>query len=243
MAAKTERQTSKQRYFNRLVTSHDFTIVTETHGSEGKALAFRLPDGYVAYWSHSSLKSAGTGIILSQNFLSRFSSDVDFAEVVPGRLARIKLIGPEGAVDIWAIYMHTGVTPSEDRVARAGVRKALEPKIADFNTSLTIIAGDWNFVTHRSDRWCNTAVDWTGDRDRLEFEEFRDSLFIPNMLNELHQEHHTYYSTTATSRLDRIYTNHHISEQLDHGFGCSTLRRDNTISKHSPVSFFRVSLP
>ena len=43
----------------------------------------------------------------------------------------------------------------------------------------------------------------------------------------------------SNSRIDRVYLNNHISEQLDHKFGCSTLPRRADLSSHAPLSFFR----
>ena len=52
VATKTARQSVKKEYMLQLMATHDFAIVTETHGTDGKCKAYSLPEEYVAHWSN-----------------------------------------------------------------------------------------------------------------------------------------------------------------------------------------------
>ena len=178
-------------------------------------------------------------------FLARFApvKDTDWIQVETGRLACLRLRGPEGNLDLWTAYLTTGINPRDDKEARDNTRRLLSTHLAPTNTTLSIVSGDWNYATHRKDRWCNTQRDWTGHKDATEAEEADENTFSPANLHELYQEDHTHFSTTATSRIDRVYTNHHLTEQLDHKFGCSTLPREHNLSSHAAISFYRQKPP
>ena len=96
----------------------------------------------------------------------------------------------------------------------------------------------WNYVVHRKDRWCSRRKEWTGRSNTREAENADSHTFLPAGLHELYQENHTYFSPAATSRIDRVYTNHHITVQLDHKFGCTTLPapRDFCRTRPSPTT-------
>ena len=49
----------------------------------------------------------------------------------------------------------------------------------------------------------------------------------------------TYDSGIARSRLDRVYANHHVSDQMDAKFGCACLDWVPHLSNHRPVVFYR----
>ena len=106
-----------------------------------------------------------------------------------------------------------------------------------------MVAGDWNFAAYARDRWCLEGCKFTGDKDKKEAEHARDEVFAPLGLYELEQENHTHFCASATSRLDRVYDNHHPSEQLDHQFGCRPLKRESELSAHAAISFFRYKRP
>ncbi|CAK0822989.1 unnamed protein product [Prorocentrum cordatum] len=213
MATKVSRQTANCNQVSKLMASHDFGIFVEAHGTKGKEDAFSLPPGCAAYWSHLSARRAGVGIVLRRSFLNKFAQvrDGDFLEPEPGRVARLRLRGPHGNVDIWAIYLTTGEGPANDRLARDRSHSIIKQSLASPRDALSVLAGDWNYVPYPQDRW--TYTNYT----RMD----------------------TYFSSIATSRIDRVYTNHHPSEQLDHKFGCSVLSRVPGLSSHAPLSFFR----
>ena len=63
----------------------------------------------------------------------------DWTEVIPGRVGRLRLNGPKGAMDIFAIYMdaHSGHE-------RKQAMDAMKQHIAEQTEVLTVLAGDWN---------------------------------------------------------------------------------------------------
>ena len=72
-AASCRKQFPKRRLARKLIHQHDFVCLQETHGQEGKTLAFNLPDGHVAFWSNGSTRQAGVGIVLKHDFLKKFN--------------------------------------------------------------------------------------------------------------------------------------------------------------------------
>ena len=237
MASTPTLQDLKGTQLAKIMGTHDFGVFSEVHSTTGKADAYRLPPGCVGFWSHLSSARAGVGIVLKDTFLARFRKikDDDFVEFDPGRLARLRLEGPEGCLDIWTVYCTTG----KDVKARDHTHAILGANLAPARSVLSIVAGDWNYVVQHEDRWCCTSKMWTGRTDQKEAERNKDSVFEPAGLHELHQEQYTHFTTDTNSRLDRVYTNHHTSEQLDHKFGCCTLPRRREVSTHAPLSFFR----
>ena len=81
------------------------------------------------------------------------------------------------------------------------------------DAALNILMGDWDFVMEAEDRLCLRTMHLTGRADKpfagnfhilLDAHQFREPL--ANLSNWL---------STAQSRIDRIYTNRHVSDQLD----------------------------
>ena len=173
MAAKPEVQARKCDYTWPLINSHDFGILEEVHGTPGKEDSFHVPSGCVALWSHMSAARAGVGIVLQQSFLNRFAPTKagDFLEIEPGRIARLTLRGPEGELDIYAIYLSTGFSPSEDLKQRQHSIALLQKFMRNRDSVLSILAGDWNFVTSKHDRWCYSGGKFTGEKDLKENEQ------------------------------------------------------------------------
>jgi hypothetical protein len=54
----------------------------------------------------------------------------------------------------------------------------------------------------------------------------------------MHQFQFTYDNASARSRLDRVYSNHHVVDQLDRQYACSALLWTR-LSAHRPISFSR----
>ena len=169
MAAQTVRQTAKRDYLLKVLFSHDFGIVVETHGTRGKSLAFSLATEYEAHWSNFSASRAGIGIILKKSFLDRFEPfvEVDIQEIEEGSLARLTLRGRDGNLDIWAVYLTTGEGPSQDVQARTHSRSLLTEHMAPNDSTLSIVAGDWNYLVHSQDRWCCNRKSWSGKKDKV----------------------------------------------------------------------------
>ena len=63
-------------------------------------------------------------------------------------------------------------------------------------------------------------------------------------LFEFEQEHFTHHSSTGTSKLDRVYMNVPVVDQLDYRIGCVALSwLPPTTSSHRPISFRHEAAP
>ena len=236
-ARKNARQIPKMRKAARLAAKHDFCLIQETHSLPGRAAALRLPPQVTAFWSNGSSSQAGVGILVNHKFLQRFASvrpERDFIEVIPGRIALLRLRGAEGNLDIVCMYADTH-SSRERRAAMDALATVLKPQ----HLALTILAGDFNYVCDAKDRWNKDQGDWTGDGDMGDEKHFNERLGQPFQLYEWHQPEPTYNSAAARSRLDRVYTNQHLAHQLDRHYGAAALQWVPTLSTHRPLSFAR----
>ncbi len=65
--------------------------------------------GFAAFWSLGTAARAGVGIFLKDAFLKQFGcGQPAWEEVTPGRLARLRLRGPHGNLDVIVGYFATG---------------------------------------------------------------------------------------------------------------------------------------
>ena len=241
LAAKASKQGTKLDHLGKLVCLHDFVGVEETHRTEGKTIAARMPRGCKTSWSNLSSQQAGIGLVVQKGFLSKFAAtnDSSWTELEYGRLGKLKLRGLAGALDIIVAYMAIGLGLQADRAARLRSYKILKENIAPREEVLTILLGDWNWVAEDRDRWCFESKSWTGSRDREEAKCFSDLVLTPAGLHELHQSEPTCSVGQAVSRIDRVYVNHHASEYLDRQFACSVMGR-TPLSAHRPLTFKKV---
>ena len=121
---------------HRLMKNRVFGIFGETHCRKGRENVYSPPEDCIPFWSHGSSKQAGILVLMSYAFLDRFKS-FHWEEIDPRRVTVLRLAGPEGALDIWAVYLWTGCKQQE--------RKEQMHKIASNMTKdervMTIIAG------------------------------------------------------------------------------------------------------
>ena len=236
-AQKTQRQFPKRFRAQQLMKKHDFGILSETHGLEGRADAWWLPPDTMPFWSHGTSHQGGVGLWVKQSFLSRFPNWV-WVELEAGRVAVLRLSGECGELDIFCVYLDTSSSPNRQNSIKR-ISKAVRPK----DKVLSIIAGDFNFVEYAEDRWNLNAGEFSGgnnnnDNDAKVFEEaLRDT----SGFYEWEQPHFTCEAGGARSRIDRMYTNQHIAYQLDHICNCSVLEWDIDLSRHRAISFSRRS--
>ena len=104
---------------------------------------------------------------------------------------------------------------------------------------LSFIFGDFNFVEHSHDRTCKTTGQHTGSRDSVDARLFGELILQKGRFFELEQEHHTFEGGRALSKLDRVYANWHVCDQLDHSVECVAGPWPQRISDHRPVFFAR----
>ena len=232
-------QSDKHRHAWSLLAKVDFAGFAETHSTTGHTEAASLPNNTKFFWSHGPTRwQAGVGLGIKHTFLQHFNptTNASWQEIVPGRAAKLSLRGPSGAVDMYVCYLPTG-SQNEDQKLHTinSIRESLAPN----NTVLSILMGDWNFVMHDEDRLCMRTMQFTGNTDRPLARNFQ-ALLNTHDLHELEQLAYTHENSTAQSKIDRIYSNHHIADQLDKQFSTATLPRTH-LSTHKPITFARRS--
>ena len=125
------------------------------------------------------------------------------------------------------------------RQERAHIAGVLGRQVVPQIDRLSIIMGDSNFVTEREDRITTSTGHASTVSDERETEWFQEHVWIPHGFHELRQKHFTHTSELAMSRLDRIYSNHFLCDQLDRQYSCYTLPKGNGLSDHCIVAFGR----
>ena len=165
----------------------DAIFLTDTHGSVGKRAASlgtqhaldSIPRGYTGYWSDmaASVRDVGgVGILLSDEFARRVTGDSGSVrwegDIDQGRAGRLTLTGPQGALDLYVVYMPAGETP-DDRQARIALMDRLHARLRPGYQAWSILAGDWNFVPSRPDRWCKDTGTYTGQKDSRDAAHFK----------------------------------------------------------------------
>ena len=93
LAATPAVQNPKVKHAFSIANNHDFEIVNETHGTDGKEDVWHTPQHLTAFLSHNTARTAGTGIIVQKSFLKKFDTH-HWINLIPGWLASLKLRGP-----------------------------------------------------------------------------------------------------------------------------------------------------
>ena len=242
-AAKCHRQFKKRKVAMKLIQDHDFVCFQETHSQEGSARALTLPDDCVAIWSNGTTRQAGVGIVIKHSFLKLFNDinigrDVEVIE--PGRVFILHLQGPLGNLDVNCSYFDAG----SHQLRLTAIRK-LGRAIRPHENTLTILLGDWNHVNDKEGRWSGTSNAFETNGDLQEADLFEELILKPHNMHEAEQEHYTCEvkgpeGHKTLSKIDRVYSNQHVSCQLDRC--CKTYAREwNTeLSTHRPLSTSRM---
>ena len=152
-------------------------------------------------------------------------------------MGRIQLRGPEGALDIYVAYFPTG---SDAGPERRRIIQTLSEHMEQQQEVLSLIMGDFNFAARPKDRWCKEQAQWTGGRDSQDADLFEELLCKRYNMKEIQQPAFTCDTPLARSRIDRVYSNHHTSDQLDRSYGCNVLAW-TSLSQHRPISFSRIA--
>ena len=225
-----------------LMQSHDLLALQETHSTVGYARVWEEGKDTVGFWSHHQPSGvAGIALLVRPAFLAQFypCHDRSWVEICQGRAAVLRLDGPTGSLDIFTVYLHSG----QRQNARMEIVRDIAAAMRPASQALSIMMGDWNFVTDPTDRYQANTATWTGAYDITEATNFVNLFSKQHQFVELTQPDFTHESgrneARGASRLDRIYANHHLMDQLDHEWGCSPLQWVKRLSHHRPVSFFR----
>ena len=247
---------AKRRFLAQLLTRADFVMLSETHGTAGSQAAFTDIPETRAFWSAGTAARGGVGIIIKLDFLRRFSADAPcWTELVQGRVGRLSLRGPDGALDLFTVYFPTGTRrrldehsasqAAEDLSLRqqreelaVSIRSWLRPSAA-----LAIVAGDFNFVPAREDRFHKPTGEFSGGRDAGEAAHWCRLFDGPSLLYEQWQPEATHDGPMSRARLDRVYTNQPVCDQLDRLPFAAALGWCPRLSQHRPLAFGRLSRP
>ena len=223
---------AKVAYTRKLLDRADVLLITEGHGTDGGNKVWPPPFGCTTWWTAGPTAAhAGVGIIAKNSFLQNFESSPSWTVIWPGRAARLSLRGPSGSLDLLVVYFHTGAEVTELDLygaypshrphctsfpkLREHMRCRVGQAIAPQTSVLTIMAGDFNWVTADADRRALTTMDTSGSRDAGEERHFNSVVSRTNGLHEMHQPDMTRMSARSRARLDRVYSNQHAIEQLD----------------------------
>jgi exonuclease III len=233
------KQTAKLNKVKKLALKHDMIGLQEVHGTDGREVSFNGIDTHKQLWSHGSRSQAGIGLWMRKTFLEKFNDITEHSwdEIEPGRVGRLRLQGPNGNLDIFVVYLQAG-SNIENRADRLASMKLISNHIAPKEHTLSVMMGDWNFAHNPEDRWCFENKAWTGAADKPDANHFNNLIAKKHGMHEWLQPTLTHRCKTSISKLDRIYTNHSIYDQLDRAYGCTTLP-ETTLSSHRPVTFSR----
>ena len=256
-AADIGRHARKAAYAQQLMRTADVGLWTETHGCAGGNAAWKGPSGCKSWWApwHST-RRAGVGITVKLSLLQMFDERLTrWRIVMPGRAAVLRLRGKHGALDLWVVYFPTGADTTEEDCDALGVasehalptsaalRHALRARLAqeltDASAALTVIGGDFNYVTEDADRRSCSTAEPSGHRDRREESHWRSAVAAKYRHHEMWQPNMTFSAHSARARLDRFYCNQHTVEQLDRQVSCSVHDWVPRLSTHRAVTFSR----
>ena len=109
--------------------------------------------------------------------------------------------------------------------------------------ALSPLAGDFNFAPARGD-WLNkdTGIS-TGDSDAAEARHWRRLFSDEALFYEIWQMDATHDGPKSRLRLDRVYTNQHLCEQLDRLSFATALEWCPRLPRHRPLAFGRPTQP
>ena len=127
---------------------------------------------------------------MNNKFLENFNpvSENDWEVIVPGWIGKLSLKGPNGALDLIIVYLPSG-SDAEKKKLRMQYMEALGRKILPKNEVLTLMMGDFNFVTRTEDRISKDTGAPSGDKDKEEAQTFEQLLGQPHELFELELAH------------------------------------------------------
>jgi len=162
--------------------------------------------------------------------------------------------GPAGNLDLWTVYMATGTARTDGLVRKRSKlkhdastkdqrkerREALAAHMMEVGKALSTVAGDLNTVTSQVDRWGGDQALRQGKRDRQEENHWREKVAIPLHLHEFWQEEPTFEHNGGKSRIDRVYSNMPVADQLDK-HGVAALEWTPITSNHRAVAFARTT--
>ncbi|CAK0812881.1 unnamed protein product, partial [Prorocentrum cordatum] len=259
-ASNPQRHAVKASYVHHLMVKTDVLLVTESHGTEAGNDAWRPPSGCSAWWSQGPTAGhSGVGFVIEDEFLRNFDQPPRLHHIWRGRAAKLCLRGASGTLDLIVDYFPSGsqANPPDTDLAgiparfraglnnfpamRAYMRQLLANNVKARSQCLTVLGGDFNYVTDDADRVSLDTALASGRRGGREVANFQSTVAVRHGLFEMYQGDFTHSSATARSRLDRIYFNHDVDGQLDRRIVATSLEWCQNLSHHSAVRVARLS--
>ena len=243
-AADPQRQHAKQIHLTILTANHDAILIQETHATTGTLAVWSPPPGTRLYSSNGTAKQAGVAILVTESFLGRFdpiskeNEHRHWRHLEQGRVAKLKLTGPEGNLDLMVVYLQSG----QHKADREHSRRQMMANITGRDKALTIIGGDFNYAPDATARaYIHSEVDNQEENRQKEEREFQDTVLRMNGMYEAEQNEYTHHHSGSFARLDRWYLNAHVSEQLDRQLVCYVQAWAGHLSDHRTVVLKRAS--
>ena len=119
------------------------------------------------------------------------------------------------------------------------MRWRIARSVAHHTSALTLLTGDWNWTTEDADRVNKRSGKHTGGNGCREEDHFRRTVLSPQTFVEVWQPLHTHANAHAYSRLDRIYANYPLADQLDRQISSVALEWPTGLSDHRGVADVR----
>ena len=185
-----------------------------------------MPEEYRMFSTGISAQKGQVSIIVNRTFLDLFDR-VDWAVIVEGRVARMTLDGPKVKLCLHAVYLDPESLENKFNAIR-DLNKAMDP------SAHNIVAGDFDFVEHPSDRIAKASANVATSEDCRAAEQWKRHM-SHHKLQEFEQEHFTCEHSHGWSRIDRIYTDLHAANLLCSSSFCTFLTHPRLLSDHSPI--------
>ena len=147
-----------------------------------------------------------------------------------GRLLLFQGNHPQGALDIFVVYLD----PGADAATRCASLRIIRRYIR--LNAHTIILGDFNFVECEQDRYMKEEGIWSFSDDKNVAKEWSAHILSKGM-KEWSQENFTFENSRMLSRLDRVYSSLHAAHSLLEDVYCHVLDRVPEVSDHNPIGF------
>ncbi len=169
----------------------DVIFLQELHPTRTAASIWKTPEGYPTFYSYDTGNSASVGILVANKFLTKFlphnlrdaETEHLLEDICPGRLARLRLTGPEGNLHLVVVYFTTGDAVEERQQQRA----LLAQHLPHPSEARVLVAGDFNYTSLESDRGNLLTGGFGKEKITKEEEEFQRLVACPAHLMELEQ--------------------------------------------------------
>ena len=123
------------------------------------------------------------------------------------------------------------------------MRNRIRTFLSPSTVAATVIGGDFKYVVPKGDRRALETMADTGGKDTREEDHWQRRVAKPLGLLEMRQDDMTHHSARSESRLDRIYANFPLIDQLDKVLRMTVLPWRLELSAHRPISFRRTTAP